>query len=120
MLHSFEVNFQIVSPSLGPCGQLGWQAFIVDEGEPEDVLGVVVVKHFKVELATGQGEAVCGVVPIAPEEEFGVFVDEEVGVYMLADLERQDQEGGRGIHTNELARNINNRSMMGIKRMVVS
>ena len=49
-----------------------------------------------VELATGTGEAVCGVVPTAPEVEFGIFVDEEVGVNMLADLERQGEEGGRG------------------------
>ena len=39
---------------------------------------------------------------------------------MLADLERQGQEGGRGIHANELARDLDNRSMMGIKRIVVS
>ena len=43
-----------------------------------------------VELATGTGEAVCGLFQIAQEIDFRVFVVEEVGVNMLADLEGQD------------------------------
>ena len=42
-----------------------------------------------VELATGTGEAACGVSMTAHEVDFGVFVDEDVGIHMLADLERQ-------------------------------
>ena len=57
-----------------------------------------------VELATGMREEVSGVVPVAPEEELGAFVNEEVGVNMLADLERQSQEGGRRVNIEERAR----------------
>lgn len=32
---------------------------------------------------------------------------------MLADLERQGEEGGRGVHINERAKSPDNRSMMG-------
>ena len=82
---------------------------------PEGVHGEVVFNHFKVELATGKGEEVFGVVLVAPADEFGF--DNEVGVDMSTDLERQGQEGGRRVHIGERARVLDNKSMMGIKRI---
>ena len=77
---------------------------MVVDVEMENILDLVVIKHFKVELATGKGEEFCGGVPIGREQAFGVFVDEEIGVNMLADLERQGQEGRKGVYTDERAK----------------
>ena len=70
-----------------------------------------------VQLATGKREVISGIIPGAAEEEVGKSVNEEVGVNVLADLERQGQEGGRRVHPNERARILDNKSMMGIKRI---
>ena len=82
----------------GPCSNVLWNVVWTDKGDLEGVVRVVVLRSFLVGLMAGKEEAAERAVHVILDHVFNEIVDETVGVYVLANLQRNRQECGRCGH----------------------